>query len=220
MDIMLKRIFELIGDKRGARKSLGEAIGINPNRISDWESGRLTNYHKYAAKIAEYYGVSLDWLSGLTDERITTEKPVTIDDELEDLRFIRFPIIGTISAGNGCVAREELTGDYAYFSETDLHAPASEYFVLRIKGDSMYPQMLDGDSVLVRRKSSVDSGKIAVIIFNGEEATVKRVRYVQGENWVELIPTNPEYKTRRIEGADLELCRILGEVVRLTRNIG
>ena len=81
----------------------------------------------------------------------------------------------------------------------------------------MYPRLLSGDRVLVLRTNSVHSGATAVVVYNGNEATVKRVEYKQGEDWVDLIPANPEYPRKRIEGADLQLCHIVGEVKMLLR---
>ena len=41
LDIMLKRIIELIGTRHGANKELADAIGIHPTRITDWKTGPL-----------------------------------------------------------------------------------------------------------------------------------------------------------------------------------
>jgi len=91
MDIMLQRILQLIGSQHGATKALANALGVSPNLITDWKAGRAKSYKKYAAQIAEYYGVSLDWLSGLSDEKTQKEKPLINGDEelteyLEQLR--------------------------------------------------------------------------------------------------------------------------------------
>lgn len=94
-----------------------------------------------------------------------------------------------------------------------------DYFLLRISGNSMYPKMLDGDLVLVQRETSVDSGAVAVVLYGSEEATVKTVRYENGGDWLDLVPANPEYETKRLKGAELEDCRILGQVVKLIRNL-
>lgn len=84
MDIMLQRINKLIGNKRGAKKDLADFLGINQNAITGWLSGRISSYQKYAPQIAEFYGVSLDWLSGNSDKK---EKPTTNkDDELTQLQ--------------------------------------------------------------------------------------------------------------------------------------
>ena len=84
MDVMLERVLSLIGNKRGAIKPLAEFLGISGNNISDWKSGKNKSYRQYAPKIAEYYGVSLDWLSGMSDEKIK-EKPDTTSTELSQL---------------------------------------------------------------------------------------------------------------------------------------
>jgi repressor LexA len=83
----------------------------------------------------------------------------------------------------------------------------------------MYPRLLEGDTILCKRCTTVDSGELAVILYNGDEATVKKVKYVQGEDWLELIPFNPEYPVKRIEGSDLEQCRVLGKVMKLIRDV-
>lgn len=54
--------------------------------------------------------------------------------------------------------------------------------------------------------------------YNNDEATLKKVKYVPGEDWLELIPANPEYVTRRIQGADLGQCHVIGKVIRLIRD--
>lgn len=64
MDIMLERIFDLIGTRHGEIKRLADAIHVSPNTITDWKAGRVKSYPKYAPQIAEFYGVSLDWLCG------------------------------------------------------------------------------------------------------------------------------------------------------------
>lgn len=88
MDIMLQRIIELIGVKHGAVKALAVAIGVPANLISDWRAGRSKSYPKYAAQIAEYYGVSLDWLSGLSDEKEQKETAPNKEDGSEKILAI------------------------------------------------------------------------------------------------------------------------------------
>lgn len=75
MDVMLQRILELIGDKHGATKQLAEAIEVSPNTISNWKSGTNKSYTKKADKIADYFGVSVDWLCGRSDDREIKKAP-------------------------------------------------------------------------------------------------------------------------------------------------
>ena len=138
----------------------------------------------------------------------------------ESEQLIAFPIIGNIAAGYDGQAVEEVTGEYEYIPISMLQGrPREDFLVLRVKGDSMYPKLIEGDRVLVLRSTSVDSGNTAVVLYNGEDATVKRVKYVYGEEWLELVPANPEFKPKRIEGRDLEQCRVLGRVTKLIRDI-
>lgn len=127
----------------------------------------------------------------------------------------KLPIIGTITAGYDGLAYEEDMGEIEVL-DTALSGYAPEdCFVLQIKGNSMYPLFLDKDLVLVHKQSHVDSGTIAVVLYNGNEATVKKVIYKQGENWLDLVPTNPEYMTKHIENEDLELCHVIGKIISL-----
>lgn len=54
------------------------------------------------------------------------------------------------------------------------------------------------------------SGEIGVISYGDDEMTIKRINYVDGEDWLKLVPLNPAYPPRRIEGVDLESCHIIG----------
>ena len=85
--------------------------------------------------------------------------------------------------------------------ETDrLPIPANmlgggEHFALEVKGDSMIEAgILDGDTVLIRRCESADTGDIVVALVDDEEATLKRLRKKGGS--IALEAANPEYETR------------------------
>lgn len=143
------------------------------------------------------------------------------DNSLENLipitnyNITKLPIIGTITAGYDGVAIEEDLGQIEVLDTALGGFAAEECFVLKVKGNSMYPLFLDKDLVLVHKQNHVDSGTIAVVLYNGDEATVKKVVYKQGENWLDLVPTNPEYMTKHIENEDLEQCHVIGKVISL-----
>lgn len=86
MDVMLTRILELLGRRHGATKELADHLGIKASVVTDWKSGRVKSYPKYAPQIAAYYGVSLDWLSGASDEREQKNSPTLEEDEASTLR--------------------------------------------------------------------------------------------------------------------------------------
>lgn len=131
--------------------------------------------------------------------------------------YIEYPVTGSVKAGyNGLIFEDTADSEQVPLDWVKGDSPDS-FFILRISGDSMYPLLMDSDRILVHKCSSVPSGSLAVMRINGEEATVKRVVYKPGEDWLELHAVNPAYPPKRIEGADLELCEVIGEVKRSIR---
>lgn len=100
------------------------------------------------------------------------------------------------------------------------HRRPEDFFVASVDGNSMYPHFHDGDEILCLRCSDMGhSGRVGIIVFGNDEATLKRIDYQPGEDWIELVPVNPEYQTKRIEGADLEQCRVVGRVIKVIRTV-
>lgn len=125
---------------------------------------------------------------------------------------VTFPVIGEVAAGYEHIAAENWDGDTIEIPVKYLHGrDSSEFFVLTVNGDSMYPLFIPGDKVLVLRQSTLNkSGDIGVVRYDGDAATLKKVEYVMGEDWMRLVPLNPNYPPRIIQGADLEACSVLG----------
>ncbi len=132
-----------------------------------------------------------------------------------------FPVIGDIAAGFEKQALEDWTGDTIEIPDTYLKGHAeSEFFVLRVRGNSMYPMYHDGDKVLILKQSTLNySGEIGAIIYNDDCGTLKKVEYKEGEDWLNLIPINPNYEPVRIEGEALNHCRVLGVPRLLIREL-
>ena len=122
------------------------------------------------------------------------------------------PVIGEVAAGYDHLAIENWDGDTVNIpAEYFKGHSKKDFFVLTVHGDSMYPLFLEGDKVLVLKQSTLDkSGDIGVIIYDNDVATLKKIEFVKGENWLTMIPLNPNYPPKKITGTDLELCRIIG----------
>lgn len=136
-------------------------------------------------------------------------------DELEksvNSKIIKIPVLGTVRAGIPIEAVENII-DYEEISE-DM-ARQGEFFALQIKGDSMEPKISEGDVVIVRKQSDVDSGNIAIVLVNGEEATIKKIQKFDGG--INLIPSNPSYDVRTYTNEQINSLpvQILGKVVEL-----
>lgn len=132
-----------------------------------------------------------------------------------------FPVIGTVAAGYNELAVEDWSGETVSVPTEYLKGHnKDEFFVLSVHGDSMYPLYMDGDKVFILKQSTLNrSGEIGAILYNGDNATLKKVEYVEGKDWMKLIPINPAYPPKTIEGSDLEQCHVLGVPRLLIRSI-
>jgi repressor LexA len=101
-------------------------------------------------------------------------------------RPLVIPVVGRVTAGAPILAEENV--EDAFLVPEDF-VGKGEFFVLRVKGDSMIGAgILDGDYVIVRRQQHADNGEIVVARI-GDEATVKR--FYRDEATIRLQPENP-----------------------------
>lgn len=135
-----------------------------------------------------------------------------IEENSENKNKYLVPVLGTVRAGLPIEAVETII-DYEEISE-DM-AKQGEFFALQIKGDSMEPRICEGDVVIVRKQSDVDSGDTAIVLVNGEEATIKKIQKFDGG--INLVPGNPSYDVRTYTNEQIESLpvQILGKVVEL-----
>jgi len=178
-------------------------LGLSSATVTMWASRNSIPNGDTLNKIADYFGVTTDYLLGRTPNKTDG--------------LYSFEVLGSIKAGFDGNAIEDKTGETVTLPRDFIHGNKDDYCVVEVKGSSMYPVLVNGDKILVRRQQDIANGDIAVIIYNGNEATVKTVRY--GIGYLDLIPKNPEYETRHITGADLEQCHIVGRVEKLIRDL-
>jgi repressor LexA len=120
------------------------------------------------------------------------------------------PVMGRIAAGVPIEAIQ--THSHTIGVPPDMLSPG-EHFALEVRGDSMIEAgILDGDTVLIRKSDTADTGDIVVALVDEEEATLKRLRR-KGAS-IALEAANPAYETR-IFGPDR--VRIQGRLVGLMR---
>ena len=119
------------------------------------------------------------------------------------------PILGTVKAGYDWLAEENVV-DYVTLKENIPNI--KEYYALKITGDSMLPLLSEGDLVIVHDQDDVESGQTAVILINGEEATVKKV--VKTNEGIELHSMNPYYPVKKFTYEDMKSIpvKIIGRV--------
>lgn len=176
------------------QKQLAEWSGLGRSQISNYENGLRTPDWETQEILADFFNVRLDYL-------MDRDTPNT-----------RIPVLGKVIAGIPLDAVEEII-DY---EEIPIEmAKNGEYFALQIKGDSMEPKFSAGDVVIARKQEDVDNGDIAIVLVNGNEATIKKIRKFDGG--INLIPTNSNYDVITYTNAQIEQLpvRIIGKVVEL-----
>lgn len=186
---------------------------VNEGAISQYRAGKYKASQRSLDKLARALNVSIPWLMGadvpMTDEPSAPSLPSPAITE----DTVTFPVITSVAAHyDGVSIDESAVGEKIEVPRAYLKGRKAEDFcAMRVRGDSMYPAFQNGDIVLVLRQSTMNhSGEIGVISYGDDEMTIKRINYVDGEDWLKLVPLNPAYPPRRIEGVDLESCHIIG----------
>lgn len=102
----------------------------------------------------------------------------------------------------------------------DMLKGGKQYFGLKVKGNSMEPDYLDGDTLILEKADDCESGDDAIIMVNGNDGTFKRV--FKNENGIILQPLNPEYAplvftNEQIENLPVKVIGIVEEIRRKKR---
>lgn len=213
------RIRQLRNAAGYSQSALAKLVGVSKSSINMYERGEREPGYETTEALADIFDVNLEYLLGRSDNpgRIlnTMPAPTTTEDT------VTFAVIGEVAAGYEHIMVEDWEGDKIEIPTSYLHGrPRSEYFCLRVIGDSMYPLYLDGDRVLVLKTDTLKrSGDIGLIRYNNDMATLKKVEFAVGEDWMRLVPLNPEYAPRTIKGSDLERCSVIGVPKLIIRTV-
>ena len=123
----------------------------------------------------------------------------------------KISILGSIAVGTPIEAIQQEVDRVALPVELQNNG---EHFGLKVKGDSMIDAGInDGDTVIVKKSSNADSGQIAVVLIDEQEATLKRIR--KKGNTIALEAANSNYDTKIYAANRI---KIQGKLVSLYRN--
>ena len=200
MSEQYERIYALCINQGISIAGLCGVVGISKSAFTELKSGRTKSLGaKSLSKIAEYFGVSTDYLlSHVPAERDDTNKGVSI------------PVVGIVHAG----VPIEAVQDILDFEEiTPELAASGEFMALRVSGDSMEPRICAGDVVIVRRQPTAENGDVCVVMVNGDEATLKKIQ--RTDDGIMLIPFNSNYAPMFFTNKQIEQLpvTILGKVI-------
>lgn len=199
-----KRLKALREEHGITQKELAEKLNLTPKAISFYELGSREPSGDVIIQMAQIFETTTDYLLGNTSSRTSSTTKG---------HGVRIPVLGTVVAGLPMYASENIID---YEEITPQLASTGEYFALRIKGRSMEPRIYEGDVVIVRRQDDVDSGDIAIVLVNGDEATIKRIK--KSPEGITLIANNVAvYEPHFYSNSEIESLpvRFLGKVIEL-----
>ena len=120
-------------------------------------------------------------------------------------------VLGSIAAGTPIEAIQHEVDKVALPEDLQKNG---EYFGLKVKGDSMIEAGInDGDTVIIKKTSTADTGQIAVVLIDEQEATLKRIR--KKGNTIALEAANKNYDTKIYASNRI---KIQGRLISLYRN--
>ena len=189
--VMAKNISRLMKENNIDRKKLSNDLKVKYTTLSDWINAKTYPRIDKIELLADYFNVTK---ADLVEDK---EKQVT-----ETLPVKKIPVVSKVSAGLPIYSEENLI-DYIYFATNKLNSDKEE-FGLKVSGDSMDKIFQDGDIVVVEKDSVVENGQLGVVMINGYNATVKRIRY-NGDQIILIPESNNSNHYPQVYGKDDEV---------------
>ena len=195
IDTFSNRLKKAISIRNIKPVELSEKTGIDKSKISSYMSGRYKAKQDGIYLLAKSLNVSEAWLMGLD---VPMER--TYNDIYEQLKnigtmyvsnteMVKIPVLGVVKAGYDYLAQENWIGTIDV--EKNIVNDGSEYFALKVVGDSMSPVLIQDDIVVIKKQNDFENGDIVVAIVNGNEATIKKGK--KTDSSITLQPLNPSY---------------------------
>lgn len=205
-------IFQRLLDEKGITAyKVAKETGISTATLSSWKKGRYTPKKEKLQKIADYFGVRLEYLTGASPYR--TDKELLANTTTKTVAASRIPVLGTVPCGIPVEAVQEIL-DWEEVKEAENYD--GKLFALRAKGDSMAPRISEGDILVVHQQPDAESNELIIALVNGDEATCKELK--KREDGIVLVPWNtighePQfYSWKEIEQLPV---RIIGKVLEI-----
>ncbi len=201
--IMAKNIRYYMNKHAVSQTEICNTLGFKMPTFSDWVNARTYPRIDKIELMANYFGISkADLVEEHTASVPSSKKGTTIK------------VLGHVAAGIPIEAIEDVIDEEEIPEEL---AKTGEFFGLKINGNSMEPDIHDGDTVIVRKQDDAESDEIVIALVNGNDGVCKRLKKYTDS--IALISLNPSYEPMFFsqEEIDNKPVRIVGKVVELRR---
>lgn len=199
----MNRLRELRRTKGLTLKEVGALVGVAESTMSLYESGKRQPDYEMLQTLAEFFGVSTDYLLGRSDYP---------DIPAPTTKGKWIPVLGRVQAGIPIEAVEDVL-DYEEISNE--MAKTGDFFALQVRGASMEPRIHEGDVLIVRKQDDAETGDVCVVMVNGDDATVKRIK--KSPEGLFLIANNPAFEPMFFSNREIDELpvQVIGKVVEL-----
>lgn len=181
---------------------LSAKIDIATRTVQRWEKGEQVPDSNYLMRIAKVTGVIAHWLlTGEGDMLAGTKQKQNVlplpTNRYKKVGLVSLPLLSSVPGGTPSQMFHSENVE-RYVTVDNVRDPNA--FALEVKGNSMAPRIEDGDIIVVSPRHDVKNGDICVVRVD-EEDTVKRIKI--DEQFVHLIPLNPEYEPMVVRKKDV-----------------
>ena len=128
-----------------------------------------------------------------------------------NIKNYEIPLLGSIAAGDPIEAIEN--PDELISVPSNFISPNNHYFGLKVSGLSMIDKgIFDGDIAVIRKTNTVLNGKIAAVLTNDNEITLKTIKI--NNNKIHLIPANINYSEKVFHINEVQIQGSLTGIIR------
>ena len=227
------RLRQLREEKNLTQTELGKIFNLSKQTISSYENGGSTPGQETLKRLADFFGVSTDYLLGHSsirefdivdifqndDIKITASgKPLTQEQRLNILRVLtgpvtpakpHIPLLGELKSGDPLLTDQNIIGQVEI--PADLEGKVD--FALYVRDDSLIGAGInDKDIVLCKQQETASGGQIVAAFINETETTLRY--FIREDGKSALKSANPNYK-------DIELqpgVQLLGYAVKILKD--
>lgn len=202
----MNRIKFLRKEKGIYQKDLAKLLDVSIPAINYYENEKRSLDTNSALILAEYFNVSVDYLLGKSNIR---------NSESIKKTNLKIPVLGIVKAGYDYLAEENVIG---YVTVNDSSLKNEDFFALKVKGDSMVPDIYENDIAIIKKQNDFENGDYVVALINGDEATIKKA--YKTDTGLLLQPSNSSFVPLIFDKKDIDTLpvKIIGVLYNITRS--
>ena len=180
------------------RNDVSRDLNIPYSTVTDWCNGNIYPRIDKIEMLANYFEIKKSDL--IEGKKLAGDK---------------IPVLGVVKAGYDYLAEENVIG---YVTVNDSSLKNEDFFALKVKGDSMVPDIYENDIAIIKKQNDFENGDYVVALINGEEATIKRG--YKTDTGLLLQPVNSSFEPLIFNKYEINNIpvKIIGVVYNITRS--